>query len=291
VNITTQELLTLQQEAWVLREKHFPASIQFDYPEATQVITLTGTDCSLNCAHCGGHYLKNMTPVNNIFGADKGKYTSCLISGGCDQAGKVPMGSSWQLMTKLKKERKMNLHVGLVSHGEAARLPEVCDVVSFDFVGDDDTIQEVYGLNKTVADYLDCYRNLRKYVKVLPHICIGLKGGEIKGEYQALELLQREEVDGLVFIVFSPTQNTRYAHRMPPPLEEVIKVIATARRMFPNKPIHLGCMRPKGQYRANLDTWAVKCGINKLVVPTLSGRQTAKELGLKIITGQECCVL
>jgi uncharacterized radical SAM superfamily protein len=291
VEALAQDILALQQEAWMLREKYFPASIQFDYPEATQVITLTGTDCSLNCAHCGGHYLKNMTPIQHTRQSDLGKYSSCLVSGGCDRSGKVPLGSSWQLLMKLKRERKMNLHVGLISAEEAARLPEVCDVVSFDFVGDDDTIHEVYGLNKTVADYLECYRILRKHVQVLPHICIGLKGGEIKGEYQALELLQREAVDGLVFIVFSPTKNTRYADRTPPPLAEAVKIIATARKMFPDKPIHLGCMRPKGQYRVKLDFWAVKCGINKLVVPTSYARQAAMDLGLKIFTGQECCVL
>ncbi|MDW7673615.1 MAG: radical SAM protein [Bacillota bacterium] len=290
MDIKDESLLALQQEAWMLREKFFPASIQFDYPEATEVISITGTDCALNCAHCDGHYLKNMTPINKV-GMTNKKYTSCLISGGCDKSGKVPIDGAWQQMAKLKTNRKMNLHVGLVSEAEAATLPQVCDVVSFDFVADNDTIKEVYGLEKTVEDYINCFRALRKYVKVLPHICIGLKGGEIAGEYKALEIMQEENPDGIVFIVFNPTKNTRYADRTPPPLEDVIKIMATARKMFPEKPIHLGCMRPKGQYRAQLDSWAIKTGVNKIVVPTSNAQKLATELGLTIQKGQECCVL
>ena len=290
-----QDYLDLQKEAWMLRERNFPASIQFDFPKSTKVVSLTGNDCSLNCAHCGGHYLKQMTPVEEYVtectSDKKQQFSSCLISGGCDSDGKVPFSDSREMLLQLKQQKKMNFHVGLVSEEEAAQLPEICDVVSFDFVGDNETIQEVYGLNKTVNDYLASYRSLRKYVKTLPHICIGLRGGKISGEYKALELLSQEGVDALVFIVFSPTKNTKFADNAPPSIKEVSKIIATARTIFPSTPIHLGCMRPKGRYRAQLDEAAIACGVNKIVVPTKAAYDTASKLGLEIISGEECCVL
>ncbi|MBO8168411.1 MAG: radical SAM protein [Thermoanaerobacteraceae bacterium] len=289
------DLTALVNTAWMLRKIHFPASIQFNYPTGTKVLSVTGSHCSLNCAHCGGHYLKNMTPLQHISAdcqaGNLHDCTSCLISGGCDSHGKVPLASNWELLKKLKATKRMNLHVGLVSEEEAKKLPEVCDVVSFDMVGDDETIREVYGLDKSASDYRKSYNILRKYVKVLPHICIGLRGGKISGEYRVLEMLAEDGADGLVFIVFSPTKNTRYAAKEPPPLEEVVKVFATARRMFPHIPIHLGCMRPKGRYREKLDVLAVRCGVNKIVVPTKKAVETAKNLGLKISYGEECCVL
>lgn len=288
--------ILLQQKAWMLREKNFPASIQFDYPTATRAVRLTGTNCVLNCAHCGGHYLKSMLPLDEILTpyskeeSDR-KYTSFLVSGACDQQGRVPFLHKYDDLVSLKKRFKINMHVGLIDLATAKMLPQVADVISFDFVSDLETIKEVYGISKTGKDYLQCFRLIKQEVKVLPHICIGLKGGEIVGEYEALEILQQEKVDGLVFIVFTPTKNTRYAYREPPQLDRVINILAKARLMFPHIPIHLGCMRPKGKYREQLDQWAIRCGVNKIVMPTRGARETAELLGLEISTGRECCTL
>lgn len=296
----TQELM---KKAWAVRAENFPMQIEFDYPEATEVVTLTGKHCALDCAHCGGHYLQGMKSVEEVThnkrtgfdtgvsrtGADGAK--SCLISGGCDAAGKVPFMHSIPFIESMKQDKKLNFHVGLVNEQEADKLRELADVVSFDFVTDDATVQEVFGLGRLAEDYLHTYRILRQRVKVLPHICIGLKGGELAGEYRALELLKQEGADGLVFIVFIPTPGTRYAEKNPPSLEEVVKILAEARLSFPDKPIYLGCMRPKGRYRQELDQAAVRCGVNKIVVPTRAAVELAGQLGLQVSCGEECCVL
>lgn len=276
--------------------------IEFDYPEATEVITLTGKQCALDCAHCGGHYLNGMKKIEDIIckSSTQGKPNglanisgakSCLVSGGCDSKGRVPFLDQVPMLNALKKGRRLNFHVGLVNEAEADRLKGLADVVSFDFVVDDGTIQEVFGLERRAEDYVHSYRLLRQRVKVLPHICIGLKGGSLAGEHQALEVLEREGIDGLVFIVFIPTTGTRYAEKSPPPLEEVIRLMATARAKFPDKPIFLGCMRPKGRYRQELDLAAVRSGVNKIVVPTWAAVELAKESGLSVTFGEECCVL
>lgn len=283
ISPSTQAML---ENAWAVRVKNFPMEIEFDYPEATEVITLTGKQCALDCAHCGGHYLKGMKELHEVKRAK-----SCLISGGCDARGKVPFQKQVPMLKELKQGRKLNFHVGLVDEADADRLKGLADVVSFDFVVDDETIKEVFGLERKAEDYVNSYRLLRQRVKVLPHICIGLKGGSLAGEYRALDVLRQEGIDGLVFIVFIPTPGTRYAEKSPPPLEEVIRLLATARALFPDSPIFLGCMRPKGRYRQELDLAAVRCGVNKIVVPTRSAVELARESGLKVTFGEECCVL
>ncbi|AVX20089.1 hypothetical protein SAMN02745885_00955 [Carboxydocella sporoproducens DSM 16521] len=276
------------QTAWQVRQAHFPPRIYFDRPHATKGVSVTGKECALNCSHCGGHYLEKMAALKpEILGQAK----SYLISGGCDGQGRVPWFRQLDLLLQAKGKSRYNMHVGLVNEEEIPALARIADVVSFDFVADDATIREALGLEKTVEDYVRVYQALRQKVRVLPHICIGLRGGEESGEERALDLLAELGTEGLVFIVFTPTPGTRYADRQPPPLERVVDLLSEARLRFPNLPIHLGCMRPKGKYRARLDELAIRAGINRLVQPTPGAVQLAQTLGLEIVYGEECCVL
>jgi uncharacterized radical SAM superfamily protein len=217
--------------------------------------------------------------------------TSCLISGGCDPAGRVPVDAHTERVRAWRQGRKMNWHVGFVSDGDMETISTLVDVVSFDFVGDDETIRQVYGTERTVEDYVETYRRLRRYAPTLPHVTIGLKGGELGHELPALELLQDLGVDGLVVLVFVPTPGTRYAERQPPTLAAVADLLAEARLCFPEVPLYLGCMRPKGDYRKALDPLAVRAGVNVLVAPSRAARRQAEELGLMGRNSRECCVL
>jgi uncharacterized radical SAM superfamily protein len=185
----------------------------------------------------------------------------------------------------------MNWHVGFVSEAEMAAITPSVDVVSFDFVGDDPTIAEVYGTGRTVDDYIDTYRLLRRHARTLPHVTIGLRGGTLGHELPAFELLQDLGLDGLVLLVFIPTPGTRYAGQQPPTPEIAAGIVAEARLRFPHVPLYLGCMRPKGRYRDQLDPLAVRAGINVLVSPSRPARQMAADLGLSAREIRECCVL
>ena len=275
------------EEAWQVRQAHFPPEIEFVYPLDTALISLTGHHCDLDCAHCGGYYLQHMTPV---WRAEVGGAASCLISGGCDASGRVPVTRYLEQIKAIRQGRKMNWHVGLIEEADLRAIAPYTDVVSFDFVGDDETIREVYGLDCTVADYVRTYQMLRRHTRVIPHITIGLRGGAIGHEYPAMEKLQDLGVEGLVFIVFIPTAGTRYADRTLPPIEAVVNILAEARLRFTNKPLHLGCMRPRGKYRAQLDPLAVRAGVNKIVSPARKTVQLAENLGLSIVQSRECCV-
>ena len=288
--------MDLEQEldaAWRTRQAHFSSQIVFAYPLDTALISLTGAECALQCAHCAGHYLLHMQPVQK---ARVEEATSALISGGCDPDGCVPVTDYLEQIAKVSQGRRLNWHVGLIDERTMQTIAPYVDTISFDVVGDATTIHEVYGLDKTPQDYASTYAMLRRYARVVPHITIGLLHGTLGHERLALEMLAQLDADAgadvpaLVFIVFIPTPGTRYADFAPPPIDEVALLLAQARQRFPEIPIHLGCMRPRKAYRAQLDPLAVRAGINVLVSPSRQAREMAEQLGLQIVQTRECCV-
>ncbi|GAV23360.1 hypothetical protein [Carboxydothermus pertinax] len=266
------------------------AKITFVYPHKTKPVTVTGPHCALNCAHCGGHYLKSMLPVEKIPNLKKVK--SLLISGGCTKDGKVPWLKHAEFLADQKGNLKYNFHVGLIDDDrEIDLLAQIADTVSFDFVVDDETIAKVYHLNKTGEDYLNTYRKLKAKVPVLPHITIGLLGGEIKGEFMAIKALGEFNPPAIVFIIFRPTPNTGFFERKPPEIAKVTEVFEFTHKLFPDTPLYLGCMRPGGKYREEVDLKALELGFARIVQPHPEVVKKARELGFEIEEAGECCVL
>lgn len=288
-----ESLEELLEKAWALRQANFPPEIEINHPQKTTVISVTGHQCALNCAHCGRHYLEGMLTLEE--GERRHRLEgnkSFLISGGSTGEGKVPFYQHLDRLRQLKRQGRLNFHVGLVDEEEARALAGLADAVSFDFVVDDASIQEVFGLKRRGEDYLRSYQLLRRYTpRVIPHLLVGLYRGQIAGEYRALGYLRELGATDLVFIVFRPTPGTRYAELPPPPPAEVARLLATARLWFPTTPITLGCMRPGGTYRMELDELALRAGVNKIVNPAPELATLAAARGLRVFTGDECCVL
>lgn len=285
------ELEKILELAWQTRQANFSNNIEFVTPGRTLSVSVTGEKCALNCAHCSGIYLRNMATLGKALQSKNDDEKSYLVSGGSDGQGKVPLLENFAELKELAGRGPLNLHAGLVTEDEARLLAEIASVVSFDFVGDDETIFAVYGLPVKVEDYLDSYRYLQKHVRVVPHLCIGLNGGKIKGEYEALHLLKQEKVEAISMIIFRPTADTAFSKCSPPPPEEAAYFIATARLMFPHTPIYLGCMRPGGRYREVIDPYALRAGVNKLVLPAPTARRQAARMGLTVNLSEECCSL
>lgn len=286
-----QTMTNLMEQAWAVRAANWPSRITFDYPSQTLPVSVTGTACALNCAHCGSHYLRHMVPIQEASSDRRlDGASSLLISGGCDLDGRVPVMSHLPAIASLRSGRRLNWHVGLLDDAELEAIRPLVDVVSFDFVGDDDTIREVYGLNQRVSDYAASYQRLRASVPVVPHVTVGLHAGQLRGERTALRLLRELGMEMLVFLVFTPTAGTRYAGCQPPALDQVIELLAEARVLLPHTTLSLGCMRPGGEYRAQLDTLAVRLGMNRIVNPVAAAVHAATELGLNIVESHECCV-
>lgn len=314
----------LLQQAWGVSRAHFPMEITVVRPGATTAVSVTGSGCALNCAHCGRHYLKGMkslqevlsqnqapgvedlpqNPQQGLSGEINGDFResrqvaqqpqSYLISGGCTREGKVPILPFLDQIGRLGDNARLNVHPGLVNKKEAAALAQVADTASFDFVGSSSVIREVYGLHKDVSDYRNSYRYLVESFgvdRVVPHITLGLAKGQLSNEIEAVKALAGEGISRLVLLIFRPTPGTPLGHLTPPPLADVISTIARMRLIIPSVPIYLGCMRPGGCYRSLLDPIALRCGVNKIVQPAANIEAAAGELGLEIKYEWECCSL
>lgn len=278
-------------QGWAVRQRYFPDQrIIFDYPVDTAVVSLTGMACALHCAHCNARYLEHMLPIEQALERvpDAPSY---LISGGSDRAGKVPVTSHLDEIAALAQHGRLNWHVGLIDEQEMDAIAPYVHTVSFDFVGDDATIREVYGLERTVEDYTRTLAALSRRFRVVPHITIGLRGGAIGHELPALRILRdMPHFDTLVFLVLIPTAGTAYEGRQPPAVEAALDIILEGRLMFPDVEISLGCMRPRGEYRDRLDPLAVYAGVNRIVSPARPAVQTAEALGLRVERRRECCI-
>jgi uncharacterized radical SAM superfamily protein len=285
---SVSELGQQLEAAWHVRQAHFAPEIRFAYPLDTALISLTGDRCALQCAHCGGQYLCHMQP---IWSAEAGGATSALISGGCDLQGRMPVTEHLGRIAAIKEGRRLNWHVGLIDEEAMRAIAPYVDVISFDMVGDAETIREVYGLEATAEDYAETYAMLRRHVPVIPHITVGLRGGQIGHERAAMDLLADIGLEALVLIAFIPTPGTRYADRTPPAVEQVALLLAEARQRFPQASLQLGCMRPRRSYRARLDPLAVQAGVNGIVSPAREAVAEAAACGLRVIETRECCVL
>jgi uncharacterized radical SAM superfamily protein len=89
-----------------------------------------------------------------------------LVSGGADKNGEVPVKRFLPAIGTIKEKDprfKVIVHTGLVQRETAAGLKHaMVDQLLIDVIGDDDTIREVYHLNKRVQDYEETLRMLKE---------------------------------------------------------------------------------------------------------------------------------
>lgn len=208
----------------------------------TQTISVNN-NCKLNCSHCKGYFLKEMDKEIDY------SYESFLISGGCDEKGKIPIDI--KLLKKLKSQnKKINVHPGLVNEKTACLIGEYANVVSFDFIMDNNTIQNQYNLkNKTEQDIINSYLLLKKYCRVVPHLMIGF--GNEKLGIDKLYKLGESEVCFIILKKYNKIEN----NLVEPTIEKIEEILKYARPKF--KKISLGCMRPLNR-KFEIDKIAIK---------------------------------
>ncbi len=264
--------------------------IKLSITKSTVSVSTTGTVCALNCKHCGRHYLEQMIPLAKKELIPEGM-KSLLISGGSTLEGKVPLLEHVDEIKVLKsKGYRLNFHVGLVDEKEAIEISKIADAISFDFVGDDETIRYVYNLDKTVEDYIKTLELLRKYTrKVYPHITVGLKCGKIGHEFKAIDILSRYDHEKIIFIVFIPTIHTAFEKCSPPSIKDIRKVFSYARAKF-NCELNLGCMYPKGNLRDKIGFAAIDNNFNTITQPSPPVIERLKNENYLIEWSDECCV-
>ena len=269
-------------------------------PVAFPTISVTGKGCALKCKHCGGIVLDTMYPARTpeelfeLCRHLKSKGASgCLISGGCLPNGSVPLDKFIDVISKVKHELGLTIfvHTGIIGFATARKLRRAnVDAALIDVIGSDETIKEIYNLNVTVDDYESSLKALHEAgIAFVPHVIAGLHYGKLKGEWRALKMIHRYAPSAVVIISFMPIQGTEMANHLPPTPTDTAKVIATARLMFPETPLVLGCMRPKGKHRTKTDVLALKAGVDAIAFPAEEAIEYAESRGFAVSFSSLCC--
>jgi uncharacterized radical SAM superfamily protein len=269
-------------------------------PAAFPSISITGRFCTLKCKHCGGKVLNTMMPavtpeqlVNLCTQSKQKGAIGCLISGGCLPDGSVPLGGFIDAIAKVKLALDLTVivHTGVVKLSMAKRLKEAgVDAALIDIIGSDETIKEIYQLNVEVQDFDRSLKALRESgIPFVPHVLVGLHYGRLQGEFQALQMISKYGPSAVIIIALMPIHGTPMENVSPPPATDIAKVLAMARLMMPDTPLVLGCMRPKGKSKGEIDVLAVEAGVNAVAFPAEEAIKQAESLGLEISFSSLCC--
>jgi hypothetical protein len=269
-------------------------------PTSFPTISVTGTSCVLNCKHCGGKVLETMHPAlqpTELFElcARLKRYgaVGCLVSGGCLPDGSVPIDGCVDAIGKIKQELGLTVfvHTGLVNVETALALKRAgVDAALIDVIGSAETIKKTLNLYVTPKDYTDSLKALdNSGLNFVPHVIVGLNEGKLDGELEALKMVREVKPSALVIIAFMPIRGTAMEKTPPPKPADIAKVVLMARLMFPETPLILGCMRPKGSARKETDVLALKAGVDAVAFPSEEAVKYAESKGWKTSFSSYCC--
>lgn len=272
----------------------------YPYPKFPSV-SITGGRCLLNCKHCGGHYLSHMPDVSTpeklreyALQHSQAGGIGILISGGSMPDGSLPLDRFFGAIRWIKDNTDLviNLHPGLVdrSGGEKIAASGV-DFVSADVVGSDDTIRGVYGLDASVEKYADALRYLADTgVLVVPHVCVGLDYGRVKGEMKALEIASAVKPEVIGVIALIPSRNTVMENIVPPKVADIAAVVSAAKKLSPGSEVSLGCMHSRRD-KLRLEWAAIEAGASRITLPSRETVSRAIAAGYAAINLNSCCGL
>jgi len=269
-------------------------------PHSFPAISVTGRRCALNCEHCRGIILRHMTPATTpqalyeaCLEAWRRGGTGVLVSGGSTLDGSVPLEPFLPTLAKVKRELGLTVvvHTGLVSEEVARGMAEAgVDAAMMDVVGDEETALKVLHLKASPADFERSLSLLERYgVPSVPHVVVGLHYGELRGELKSLEIISRHKPSAVVAVALTPLPGTGMEGVRPPSPEAVARVLAAARLMMPDVPLALGCARPLGDHRVELDRLALELGVDAIAFPSEEAVEEARRLGLRARFLASCC--
>ena len=221
-----------------------------------------------------------------------------LLSGGCDKNGEMlNLRKLLPVVKQIKKETDLiiKLHTGIVDKKLAENIVSAgIDIASVEVVGSDETIREIFDFQATTNSYRKTLENLETAGMsfIVPHVCIGLHYGGLGGEFTALEMIKESCGPSLlVMIIFRPTKGTVMQNCKIPSTNDVSIVVQKAKELFPDKDISLGCIRPRTQYREEIELAALNAGVTRMEIPSKKLLEQAKAKGFTIRRIDACCAL
>lgn len=263
--------------------------------------SITAGACALNCDHCQKKILEPMIPATNpemleqkvrdlILMQDLQGF---LLSGGSNRRNEIKYEKYFPVVEKLKKEfphLKVAIHTALTTPEQAKSMESAgVDTAMMDVIGAQETINQVYNLDRSVDDFEATLAALcATKMEISPHIVIGLHYGKILGEANALDMVARYNVNALVLVVIMPFYS-KPGTFITPETSDVGQIFLEARTRLPDKQVLLGCARPPGMHKRITDTYAVMAGLDGIAFPADGAVNVAKSIGRAVNQEHACC--
>jgi uncharacterized radical SAM superfamily protein len=268
---------------------------------AWPALSITGSECRLQCDHCKAKVLEPMIPVTTpealwarVNALIEGGARGMLLSGGSNHRDEVEYDPFYPVIRRIKDAFpafRIAVHTALVDAAVAARMEDAgIDIAMLDIIGDQRTVTQVYHLKRPVADFEASLAALvGTSMKVVPHIVLGLHYGRLLGEWEALRMVARQRPDALVLVVVMPFYAPPKRPFAVPDAHAVGRFFLDARRALRGLPLLLGCARPPGMDRALVDSYAVLAGLDGIAHPAEGVVELARRLGRPARVVPACC--
>jgi uncharacterized radical SAM superfamily protein len=263
--------------------------------------SITAGACGLNCDHCRAEILKPMIPATSPAMLDQKvrhlvatqNLQGFLLSGGSNRRNEIPYERYYPVVERLKRDfpdMSIAIHTALTDEtGARAMEAAGVDTAMMDVIGADETIRDVYHLDRPVEDFEATLAALcATSMRVSPHIVIGLHYGRILGEARALDIVGRHAVEALVLVVVMPFYARPGLYEVPDTVD-VGRIFGEARRRLPDRQVLLGCARPPGMHKRVVDAYAVMAGLDGIAFPADGVVGVARAIGRPYHQEHACC--
>ena len=263
--------------------------------------SVTAGGCALMCDHCQAKILEPMIPAVNpgVFDHRLREMIATqdlqgfLLSGGSTRRNEIRYERYYPVIERLKRDfphLKIAIHSALLDEPRARAMASAgVDTVMMDVIGSQETIRDVYHLDRPVEDFEATLSALgTTTMEVVPHIVIGLHYGRILGEPHALDIVSRHPVHSLVLVVIMPFY-AKPGTFATPATSDVGRIFLEARRRIADRPVVLGCARPPGMHRRVTDAYAVMAGLDGIAFPADGTLAVANAIGRPAIQEHACC--
>jgi len=263
--------------------------------------SITAGACGLNCDHCRAEILKPMIPATSPAMLDEKvrhlirtqNLQGFLLSGGSNRRNEIPYERFYPVVERLKRDfpdLSIAIHTALTDEAGARAMEAAgVDTAMMDVIGAQETIRDVYHLDRPVEDFEATLAALcSTSMKISPHIVIGLHYGRILGEANALDIVSRHAVEALVLVVVMPFYAAPGLYAVPD-AAEVGRVFGEARRRLFDRQVLLGCARPPGLHKRAVDAYAVMAGLDGIAFPADGVVAVAEVAGRPFHQEHACC--
>ena len=263
--------------------------------------SITGSACALDCDHCQAKILEPMIPATSPEMLDEKvrklveqhNLQGFLLSGGSNRRNEIRYQRFYPVVEGLKRDYpflQIAIHTALTDPAGAQAMASAgVDTAMMDVIGAQETIRDVYHLERSVDDFEKTLEALcATNMEITPHIVIGLHYGKLLGEMNALDMVSRHQVTALVLVVVMPFY-ARANTFATPSTHNVGEIFFHARARLPNQKVLLGCARPPGMHKRVTDAYAVMAGLDGIAFPADGTVAVADAIGRPYHQEHACC--